>query len=47
MKNQHFSVTTSIDPHSGKQITKIEYWEYNSVGERINIFVRYVTRGIR
>lgn len=42
MKNQHYAVTTFTDSYSKKQITKIEYWEYNSVGERINIFVRYV-----
>lgn len=42
MRDQHFSVTTSICPYSGKRISKIEYRECNSVGERVNIFVRYV-----
>lgn len=42
MKNRHFSVTTMIDSYSDKQITKIEYWEYNEIGERVNVFVKYV-----
>lgn len=41
MNSYHFDITKRYDSNLKKTVTKIEYWQYSVIGEKINVYIRY------